>query len=358
MEETIKFQQLVPKWREENPVEDMELKTLKPGTLEDEVTRYQISACRKESNRDMELEYALSGKSRQKIISKLKSITVDETIVEGLSHSEPSSSKEIFAKAIDKLEKDQKKELTNRLNFFMGTGNLSVEMLPETLANLQYTFRAYRFEHKQNGFIDFEKVDKRLLVPHSELSRIFNKEMYAFYEQAFLSDQEFREIEKIIPSPGKRQEMFLEYLKGKPIHIGEKNSREKVRSFFGKIIQAISRLFANRNKLDETFNKLKTNISRKSVSTSQITQKDIHDFRKTHKRHEDWVKSLDRNTLETIVAVQRMRKTSRLSSRFTLSKMEKIIQRFPDAVNNLQERLNKISRSLNRSMSEAQTIKI
>lgn len=340
-----KYKKDVPAWLEENPLDDMELAAASDKKLQDEITHNEIVSLRQSTNRSLEINRLFQESFERNIADQPEPLNADKTLIAELRRiSTPKSSREIFSDAISILEDSQKQELNRRFCEYLGTSKLTIDMLPETAEILERTFLLYHKEFREKGYIDFNSIDKQSGRFQSDLYRVFDKDVYSFYERVCLTDSEIEELESIIPDFAERQKMFVKFMRGAPVCLKNqprKNST-RVKKMFLKILASVSRVLGFQNALEKTFQEIKSNsirVRNEPIATSSISREEIEEYKEAHRKHKEWVKSLDRNTLETVVAIQRMRKTAKIQSRFSVSRLEGLLRKFPEALKKLHKKI-------------------
>lgn len=164
-----------------------------------------------------------------------------------------------FIEAIGKLKDDEKHILNNRLKKIMGCENLKVENLPNTMYVLDKTFNSYLAEYKDTGYVDFEKIEENLGFHGSKLYRIFDKEVYSFFERNYLEESELERFKSLVPDAKTRQNLFADYIRQKPIDLTDYTLTERsfIKKLFKKIVRKFFKLLGKKHELEVLFEDFK-----------------------------------------------------------------------------------------------------
>lgn len=210
---------------------------------------------------------------------------VETTMTLNNDPTEKSPPSDMFLQSISNLEEEEKSYLNNRIAKFMGSQVFTIEDLPQTIQVLNKTYQYYENSFKETGYVDFTMTEKLTGVPEENIQKIFDKEVYGYFEEHFLSKRELDKIQEIVPEAEKRQEMFVDYLRGKPINLVEEQKQEEIgilKALFQKMLKAFMKIMEHKNELEVLFENIKTGkVQETHIHMDKMCQEKRFDYEKS-----------------------------------------------------------------------------
>ncbi len=205
--------------------------------------------------------------NKQQIESTTPSLVDDGGATLPMASGPPSqkSSSDIFLDSLKTVQQSEINVLNKRIASFMGCDAFTVSDLPRTMEILDRTFKSYRDNFKKTGYIDFSKTGVLTGVAEKDLYKLFDREVYGYFEKHFLSKAEKQKLCAIVPDSSKRQDMFVQYITGKHMTFPEKKPNDVlhlqaygiIKGFFNKIIKGFFNVMNKKNELEAVFENIK-----------------------------------------------------------------------------------------------------
>jgi DNA repair protein RadC len=198
---------------------------------------------------DERKEYTISPK-----IATEKELISGKTLNVPPEEPERNTSK-VFEDAINELKENEKYILNKRVEQLLGGRHLNVDDLPNTMYIIDKTYNSFISEYHASGYVDFEKIEHHVGTDGSSLYRIFDKEVYSFFEKNILEESERKKLSKLIPDAKNRQSLFADYARKKPIDLSHYTEKEAgvIGKMFKTIINGFFRLMGKKHELERLF---------------------------------------------------------------------------------------------------------
>ena len=184
-----------------------------------------------------------------------------------------SSPSDIFIEALNSIKEQEMTTLNNRIKVLLGTDSFTIEDLPQTKEIIDKIHDTYSSHFLESGQIDFAKAELVTGVKEQDLLKIFDKEAYRHLEEHFLTFQERAEFYAVVPERKKRQELFVDYIRGKSLDISAHNKDflTKLQRWLHKIFQGLCKLLGHKKDLETLFEQIKNTPRPKPDLSREIT---------------------------------------------------------------------------------------
>lgn len=210
--------------------------------------------------------------------------SISEKTLSSYSPKRENNVSKAFIDGIKHLKEQEKQLLNKRLEKIIGCRNLHVDDLPNTMYIINKTFNTFIKEYRTTGYVDFEKIGKKIGLGSSNLNRIFDKEVYGFFERNFLEESELKRFKRLVPDAKTRQSLFADYIRKKPLDLSVYTQKEAnfIRRMLRKIIKGISQLMGKKHELEMLFEDFKQgryeNIERLKDEKTIINSSEINRY--------------------------------------------------------------------------------